>query len=77
MQIVIEIPKTLYDRAKKPPILGMYEEIIANGIPLPEHHGRLIDADALIDFLKLHEEYNKDAIYEIANTSTVLEGVKE
>lgn len=32
--------------------LDMLTEAFLNGIPLPEHHGRLIDADAFIDFLK-------------------------
>ena len=52
MQIVIDIPEVDFDRLKKriefAPLDATYYEIaIANGTPLPEHHGRLIDADAI------------------------------
>lgn len=61
VEIVIKIPRDRYetlveinDRIKKGESiykLGMYEKAIANGIPLPEGHGRLVDADELIDTL--------------------------
>lgn len=53
MEIMIDIPEELYEAYKnKPPMLGdagmdMIVQSIANGTPLPEHHGRLIDADAI------------------------------
>ena len=52
MEIVIDIPKTQYEYLTKIAIagkepLGYFERVIMRGIPLPEHHGRLIDADAL------------------------------
>lgn len=51
MKIVIDIPEDEYNLVK----YGQYGNInvdivkkaIANGTPLPDHHGRLIDADAL------------------------------
>ena len=48
MQIVIEIPKKMYEQFKIVQIFPT-DKIIANGTPLPEHHGRLIDADVLVD----------------------------
>ena len=51
IELVIKIPKELYETYKgRPPMLGdagmdMIAQSIANGTPLPEHHGRLIDAD--------------------------------
>ena len=50
MKIVIDIPKYIYEHAKEQSE-DSYDEwdamrAIANGTPLPEHHGRLIDADA-------------------------------
>ena len=49
MQIVINIPEDVRNRAafgityrQDLQIIG---EAIANGTPLPEHHGRLVDAD--------------------------------
>ncbi len=53
MEIVIKIDEELYKTYKgRPPMLGdigmdMIAQSIANGTPLPEHHGRLIDADVL------------------------------
>ena len=54
MQIVIDIPKEMYNL-----ILSEKYELnngadysarcVQNGIPLPKGHGRLIDADKLID----------------------------
>lgn len=81
MQVVIDIPKILYERVKKPPILGMYEEIIANGTPLPKGHGRLIDAEELKKIIR-----ENDVLYmtgfcinlcDINSTPTIIEADKE
>lgn len=50
MKIVIEIPKEYYEALKEmsDETLSIIDRaIIKYGTPLPEHHGRLIDADAL------------------------------
>lgn len=49
MQLVIEISKEMYEQFK---LVQMFptDKIIANGTPLPEHHGRLIDADAFVKY---------------------------
>lgn len=51
MKLIVEAPKGMLDelRTCKFPIQDAYRlcEIIENGTPLPEGHGRLIDADAL------------------------------
>ena len=53
VKLIIEIPKELYETYKgRPPMLGdvgidMIAQAIANGMPLPKGHGRLIDADTL------------------------------
>ena len=52
MQIVIDIDERDYETAKRWGKIGEWTtvdcimEAIANGTPLPKHHGRLIDADA-------------------------------
>ena len=59
MQIVIEISETLKEIADEEDIktfshfmwLTIVMDAIKSGIPLPKGHGRLIDADALIDTL--------------------------
>lgn len=59
-EIVIKIPKELYKSYKdKPPMLGdagmdMIAQSIANGTPLPEHHGRLI----ILSEAKMKENLN-------------------
>ena len=48
MQIVIDIPKEAYEIIKKDTESEMYIiQVIKQGIPLSENHGRLIDADAI------------------------------
>lgn len=80
VEVVVRIPKNRYEtlvelneRIKnKESIckLGMYENAIANGILLPKNHGKLIDADALIDTLGCSDKdiYCKDTIKEDAPT---------
>lgn len=54
VKLIIEIPKDYYEIIKHDVDnhLTNYRpfEIIANGIPLPKGHGRLIDADKLLDY---------------------------
>ena len=62
MKIVIDIPKEDYKRIKSEvqKFGGSYrdwEEEIANGTPLPENHGRLIDLNDLYDFDRRKVEY--------------------
>jgi hypothetical protein len=53
MQIVIDIPKRTYEQLKFLREQGfdgfetIIDKAVANGTPLPKHHGRLIDADAM------------------------------
>ncbi len=48
MEIVIKIPEKDFESIKKGYLpFGAIADAIRNGTPLPEHHGRLIDADEL------------------------------
>jgi len=48
MKVVIDIPDEAYELLKsKSELDNIAESIIANGVPLPKGHGRLIDADKL------------------------------
>lgn len=53
MKLIIEIPEGMLDELNtcKFPIQDAYRlcSIIENGKPLPKDHGRLIDADALLE----------------------------
>lgn len=72
MQIVIDIPKDLYEDCKR---LGDSNdtlfEAIRKGEVLPEGHGELIDRNDL-----KYERYNSYA-YAIANAPTIIEADKE
>lgn len=84
MQIVFDIPEEDYERLKeykKAPFCSLTSrtyEAIANGVPLPKGHGRLIDADAYID---KHEEcgWLDDITVDEFNaiTPTIIEADKE
>ena len=91
MQIVIDIPEEIIKDAKESPnyypsyLFGTIWKSIGNGTPLPKGHGRLIDADKLLDeFTELNavsfyeaNEHSREAYYElkncIKNAPTVLE----
>lgn len=73
MQIVIKIPDKLYETIISDEYgvhQGCIYDIIRNGTPLPKGHGRLIDADALIDTLGCSDRdiYAKECIEEDAPT---------
>ena len=59
MQIVIDLPKKTYNEIKEQTIVNCGEIFaknlvrrIRNGTPLPEHHGRLGDLDALEEYFR-------------------------
>lgn len=54
MEIVIEIPEKVYNALTHTEfdanlVVDEMRKAIANGTPLPEHHGRLIDGDKVLD----------------------------
>jgi hypothetical protein len=55
IELVVKIPEEMYaeimDENGIETMLIPYSSIVRNGVPLPKGHGRLIDADALIDIL--------------------------
>lgn len=60
MQIVIDIPESIYKELKANEYLPyrlMIEKAITSGTVLPEKHGRLIDGDALEKRLNASAEY--------------------
>lgn len=86
IELVIKIPKEIYryimEQMREDGMSDDYfERLIQNGVPLPEDHGRLIDADAYYKDIKNH--YFDDATVirctEIAlyNAPTIIEADKE
>ena len=94
MQIVIDIPEETYKRIKldyeyDARRMTNYEKIIANGISLPNGHGRLIDAEYFDDTLSdgvLNARKQRKYVLEsaintirgnLANAPTIIEADKE
>jgi len=81
MKIVVDIPKKYYDDFKlQLPILNrgvpseLAKYVIATGTPLPEGHGRLIDANSLEDYIKEDaDEWDKYALAYVENAPTIIE----
>lgn len=75
MQIVIDIPQDVYDKALSGDGTGtIWAGYVKNGIPLPKHHGRLIDVDAL----NFNADYNEPLISKLDfdNAPTIIEADK-
>ena len=82
MQIVIDIPKEMYETIKDGTYCGSLYEELKNGILLPKGHGRLIDADALKEETYTMTEWNGDVhqiIYKASldDAPTIIEADKE
>lgn len=78
MKLVIDIPKEYYETLKEmsDETLSMDMAIIKYGTPLPEHHGRLIDAD---DIALIDEQFYVPSDYYVAESAindapTIIEG---
>ena len=86
MQIVIDIPDNLYKAIMSfkdnKTLLKPYELFIFNGTPLPEHHGRLIDADTLDECKEMMDTIMGECKYavrmdDIRNAPTIIPATKE
>ena len=83
MKIVIDIPEEEYELVRHENKSYMTELVLMNavakGIPLPEHHGDLIERNELLDY-----SYEIDSMYcmydevvnvdDIKNAPTIIEG---
>ena len=63
MQIVIDIDEKLYAAVTSDFWCGNYaiQQVIKNGTPLPKGHGRLIDADTVLD--KMRDTFDMQELY--------------
>lgn len=87
MEIVIKISKSTYEEIKRyglalsPRGEKELEKALKNGTPLPKHHGRLIDADALLDKKQDYGEGQMKLIlidpYYVRKAPTIIEADKE
>ena len=78
MQIVIDIPQKVYDKALSGDGTGaIWAGYVKNGTPLPRHHGRLIDENKVIDEIVCEEIDGRycDVIYahSIYDAETIIE----
>ena len=70
MQIVIEIPSSIYEKMMVIKEKGTYEEeylkqIILDGTPLPKGHGRLVDVDDLDIITVKTDDYSGNEVIDI------------
>ena len=82
MKIVIDIDEETYKDIKKSKIYSSMRDVpqesvlaIANGTPLPEHHGRLIDADETLRELGSYHIGGIDAIKKYNGENTWEDGL--
>jgi hypothetical protein len=70
IELVIKIPEEMWERIKDGYVPLGISKYLKKGTPLPKGHGRLIDADALIDTLGCSDRdiYVKACIEEDAPT---------
>ena len=81
IELVIKLSEEDYDSIKEHGFNGYNDqrnrvvEAISNGIPLPKEHGRIMDADKVIQKMEEREEQLKDnrAMYETACVETALD----
>ena len=72
MKLIIDIPECFYKRCKEDEDAIEIRLAVKNGIPLPKEHGRLIDADVLVDGMEDDYEF-----CEVVNaTPTIIESDK-
>ncbi len=84
MQIVIDIPEDVYKRTVFYREFRDLSDCVATikalekAIPLPEHHGRLIDADALYSSLMFPSQQFAKAYKEtLDDAPTIIEATEE
>lgn len=80
IEVVIKIPEEVYNiikESREPMILA--ERLIKKGIPLPQGHGRLIDAE-ILDLENLYREnddYSFSMVYTKSEFPTIIEADME
>ena len=80
MQIVIDIPKGYYDGIKSIPDIQCDADmqIIKNGTPLPEGHGRLGDLDKIQSMVrKKAEDYFPEGRYDYGYRKALFDFAKD
>ena len=67
MQIVIEIPKKMYEKICHNTLGIEIFEAVKNGTPLPKNHGRIID-ESKITSVNFHTEKHINGLYGVNRT---------
>lgn len=78
MKLIIEIPEQMYLNAKADTLCGADNLVsaIKNGTPLPKGHGRLIDADKLIQEYRtsnIVSIYGEQIVKKVYRAPTIIE----
>lgn len=81
MHIVIDISEEMYEELKYLNVHGFttaVEEAVANGTPLPKGHGRIVDVNTLIAYMRyasVRQKYKELAIQEHLTVDDVFEAI--
>ena len=78
MKIVIDIDEEYYKYIQDIPkcYRQAIHRVIADGTPLPKGHGRLIDADALYDYVADKYSEGEQLAIDITDAPTIIEADK-
>lgn len=71
MQVVIDIPESIYETIKEEEVGNVVYKAIKNGTPLPKGHGRLLDEKDILD-----TENNDGGWYDLFDMPDYIAGVK-
>ena len=83
MQLIIDIPEEIYQEAIESGYSHMYDEAVANavaeGIPIPKGHGRLIDERQITEWKQVGLVINDGAVTRclVPDAPTIIEADKE
>ena len=77
-EIVIKIPEEMWERVKDGYVPLGISKYLKNGTVLSKGHGKLIDADALEDYIKEDaDEWDKYALAYVEDAPTIIEADTE
>ena len=71
MQIVIDIPRGIYQTIKKAEVGNLIYKAIKNGTPLPKGHGRIVDENKITSF-----GWNNTDNHAVVDAPTIIEADK-
>ena len=76
MKLVIDIPEEMHEQIMNGYVPLGISKYLKNGTPLPKGHGRLIDADALYEYVADKYSEGEQLAIDITDAPTIIEADK-